>query len=356
MNFEKEKKEILGSDKTSQVNEKPRFIGTESGLVMNTPKAQEYVNNLYDRADKMNWEEIKKIKKLSRGENDLEFTLDAIREDIANMNSSPDRNEEEIQTLRAAELFLSIEQEKRKNNKNRETNFGNEREREGPEGEELFQYQIENNSHSNAKNLQIGIGLFIDSIDKGIGSLTLNDLKRELDQIIYENSDGLEYKEGEENKLDESNKKILEPVLNFREELSDWNTFSQERIYSLRKELLGYLKGVFGIEIYTPNEGEDYKNKGKSSKIEETKNEFLNDKIKKVLRPGLKISDKLFDYYQKWFSEKQQEIREKQISLKSSISGEEFDGILNENNEWQRKYRIGKVVRQAELEVYKYKA
>lgn len=120
--------------------EKPRyagkFIATESGLIIDTPAGRKYAEDLYKRAKAMNWDEIKKLAPLSKGEDDMEFTLKSIKETADSLGSSGIREYEELAiSYRAAELFLRRDQAKKEM---RETITGktNEVEDQTKKGEE----------------------------------------------------------------------------------------------------------------------------------------------------------------------------------------------------------------------------
>lgn len=329
--------------------EKPRyagkFIATESGLIVDTPVGKKYAEDLDKRAKAMNWDEIKKLEHLSQGEEDIEFTLKRIRDDADNLDSSPVRNDEKLATLRAAELFLRREQAKKRGQKN-ESN-------EKLEGEELFQYQIENNSHVSAKSLKEDLSLFIKSVDDMRDNFQV--VKEELAEILYRND--LEYSEDKEVEVKKEDKEVLEPILNFRKELDNWNTLTEPKIDDFRKRILEYMKDVFGIETQEPGEGEKYDAKNMQAiKVEETKNEFLEYKIKKIISPGFKINGELFDYYKKWLIEKEQTMKEKHKSIKATVSTQEFDKITEEDQLWLKKHSFTKSIRPARVEIYRYKA
>ncbi len=220
------------------------------------------------------------------------------------------------------------------------------------EGEKLFQYQIENNSHVSAKNLKEYLALFVRSIDDMRTNFQAT--KEELSEILYRN--GIEYEEDKEININEKDKKILQPILDFRQELDKWNTLTEPKIDDFRKRLIGYMEDTFGIKTQEPNEGENYNSKEMQAiKVEETKNEFLNNKIKKIFSPGFKINDKLFDYYKKWLVKKEQEMKKKHQSIKDTVSRQEFDKIIDEDQSWLRQHSFTKSIRPTRVEIYKYK-
>ena len=165
-----------------------------------------------------------------------------------------------------------------------------------------------------------------------------------------------DYEENKEIKIIKKDKEIYQPILNFRKELDGWNTLTETRVIDFKKRLLGYMENVFGIEILRPKEGEVYDAKEmQTTKVEETKNELLNGRIKKVLSLGFKINEKLYNEYKNWFAEKEQEISEKWRSTKDTLSKKEFDKIAEEDRAWLKKHSFTKSIMPARIEIYKCK-
>lgn len=266
----------------------------------------------------------------------------------------------ELEKLRSYRKFLMLSEYK-KEGKNRNENrkeqiwTENKQNKEKLEGEKLFQYQIENNSHTSAKNLKEELALFIKGIDGGYMRTGFQGKKEELSEILYRND--IEYEENKEIKINENDKEIIQPILDFRKELDNWNTVTETRIADFRKRLIGYLKDTFGIDVQEPREGEKYDSKEMQAiKVEETKNEFLDYKIKKVYSSGFKINEKLFDYYKKWLGEKEQEMRKKWQFIKSTLSEQAFDKMLDEDKAWLTQHQFGKSIKPAQVDIYRYKA
>ena len=264
--------------------------------------------------------------------------------------------------LRNYRRFLKSEmskKEKQSSEENKKDATQNEtsEKKETLEGEKLFQAQIENNANPLAKDLQENLILFIKSFDKGITSAEdFESIKDELSQVLYRSD--VEYSENAKIEIAEENKEILQPILDFRSELNQWNTTSQERQADFRSRIMSYLKDVFGIETYRPDDGEvlDSK-KARAVKTVETPNYLLDMKIKAVLSPGYKVNDKLFDYYQEWFGKKKKEINDKLIVLKDEVSREDFDKQYEEGKIWIDKYQVlRKSIKPAGVEVYRHKA
>jgi predicted nuclease with TOPRIM domain len=124
-----------------------------------------------------------------------------------------------------------------------------------------------------------------------------------------------------------------------------------------RKRLVGYLKDIFGIEIQETREGEKYDSKTMQAlKTEETKNEFLDYKIKQIYSPGFKINEKLFDYYKKWFTEEAQKLNKKWKGLENSVSRQEFDKITDQDQDWLKKHTFAKSIMPIKVVIYRLKA
>ena len=228
----------------------------------------------------------------------------------------------------------------------------NEHKKEKLEGEELFKYQVENNSHPSAKSLKEDFALFYKSISDSGSEPQF--LKEELSEILYRNN--LEYIENEDVKVNEKDEKIFGPLLNFRKEMDSWDTFTDTRKMDFQKRIEAYLKDTFGVETHKPEEGEkfDAKKNMQAVKVEKTGNEFLDYKIKRVGSPGFKINDNLFDYYKKWYSDKEQEMREKWNSIKNATPREEFDEVMGKDRAWLKKYLFAKFIKPAYVEIYRY--
>ena len=305
--------------------------------------------------------EIGNIQQLLDGRKDKEFRHieEGILKERYGEDFMPAVNGD-LTKLRSYRKFLKSEmskKEKQSSEKNKKEATQNEtsEKKETLEGEKLFQAQIENNANPLAKDLQENLILFIKSFDKGIATAEdFESIKDELSQVLYRS--GVEYSENAKIEIAEENKEILQPILDFRSELDQWNTTSQERQADFRSRIMSYLKNVFGIETYRPGDGEALDSKkARAVKIVETPNFLLDMKIKAVLSPGYKINDKFFDYYQKWFGEKTKEINDKRTAFKGMASGKEFDKQYLEGEKWIRKYRLIKLIEYAKVEVFKHK-
>lgn len=223
------------------------------------------------------------------------------------------------------------------------------------EGEKLFEYQIENNSHVSAKNLKEDLAMFIKTVDGGYMRTHFQDTKEELSEILYRN--GIEYEKNKEIKINGKDKEILQPILDFRKELDEWRTLTELKIDNFRENIVSYLQDTFGVEVQEPREGEKYDSKTmRAMKTEETKNEFLDYKIKKVSSPGYYINAKLFDYYKKWLTDKRQEISNKHKSLKNTVSQQEFDKITDQDQNWLKQHSFTNSIQPAQVEIYRFKA
>ncbi|MDE1988325.1 MAG: hypothetical protein KGJ58_03570 [Patescibacteria group bacterium] len=230
--------------------------------------------------------------------------------------------------------------------------------KEKREDKEIFQQQIENNSHESAKNLKQGLVLLVKSLDDIENSdNNFKNAKAELSEILYRSDIG-DYEKDKEIRIDEKDKEIFQPILDFRKELDSWDTLTESKIADFKNRLLKYTKDVFGMEILKPKEGEKYKinNETQVSKVEETKNELLNGRIKKMLSPGFKINEKLYNEYKNWFAEKEQEMSKKWRSIKDTVSKEEFDKITEEDKAWLKNHSFTKLIMPMRIEIYKYKA
>lgn len=258
---------------------------------------------------------------------------------------------QELEKLRNYREFLREKIEGKIPTKEEKPQAKNEQKKEKLEGEELFKYQIENNSHSKTKNLKDNLPLFMKHIDDSKGDLQF--LKEELSEILYRND--LEYTDSKDVKVGEMDKQIFEPLLSIRKEMDSWDAFTGAKKDNLQKRMIEYLKDTFGIETQKPEEGEKFDKKNMHAvKVEKTKNEFLDKKIKKVNSPGFEINDKFFDYYKKWYSGKDQEIRKKWNDIKGTISSEEFSRVMQEDRTWLDKYLFKKSIKPAYVEIYKF--
>lgn len=240
--------------------------------------------------------------------------------------------------------------EKRNEKTRQEETPGTEKEIE-LEGEELFKSQIENNSFKDAKALKEDLILYLGSMDKGIMK-TLPDLQAELDETLYrqgiEPSGDVDFKNDEE-------KRILEPLIKLRQELDGWNTFSSTKVENFRYKIMKYLKDSFGLEEYKPREGEKFSGKEhKSMSVEKTKNEFLNNLIKRVVRPGYRINESMWNYYQEYMQNTRMKNQQEITKIKGAVSQEEFDKKYEEFQQWENSHRFGKMARPAEVELFKY--
>ncbi|MFA6160237.1 MAG: hypothetical protein WC678_04100 [Parcubacteria group bacterium] len=337
---------------------KPKYFETPEGILKWNLK--NYEDTMVEMREKHpdDWEDFvpeSSLKRMREIKNLLKFIKDEQKETSEDTSDQSEKSyTENNQDENSDEKTKEVKkQEKIPEKKDAKTKV--EQKKEKLEGEELFQYQIENNSHPLSKSLKDDTILFIESLNEGIsGPGMFQSFKEELSEILYRS--GVIYEEDKEIEIDEENREILQPLLDFRKELDQWNTVTEVRKEDFRKRVIKYTEDTFGMEIQAPNEGEDYKNKGKATKTVETKNEFLNDKIKKVLKPGFKINEKLFNHYEKWFREKEQEISNKRNTIKSTVSDQEFDRIFNEDQAWLTKHRFAKAIKPAQIEIYKYKA
>lgn len=93
--------------------------------------------------------------------------------------------------------------------------------------------------------------------------------------------------------------KILQPLLEFRNELDSWGTFTEVRVNDYRNRILKYFKNTFGIEENIPKAGQKFNKKNQQTiKVELSNNISLDNSIKEILMPGYEINDELYSYYE----------------------------------------------------------
>lgn len=222
------------------------------------------------------------------------------------------------------------------------------------EGEELFNQQIENNAHPEAKNLKEETTLFLDSLDRHDNKTELNSYREEIGEILYRR--GIEYDPNKKPEFPEKDRAILEPLWKFRKELDEWNTFTEPRVSDYRKRIFGYLHSAFGIEENKPNDGEKLNSKEhRTVKVEETNNQFLDNLIKKVIKPGFKINNQLYEYYKNNFLAEDKKKQEEFRKIKDQVPQEEFDKRYDAYLKWKKQHEFTKAVRSADVIINKYK-
>lgn len=220
------------------------------------------------------------------------------------------------------------------------------------EGEELFKQQIENNAYEEATPLKEDLILYLDSMDKGTMK-SLPDLQAELDEVLYRR--GIEYSSGNVNFKNDEEKRVLEPLFKLRQGLDGWNTFSSAKVESFRHKIMKYLEDFFGLEEYNPREGEKFSGKEhKAMSVEKTKNEFLNNLIKRVIRPGYRMNESMWKYYQEYMQNTRMKNQQEIARIKGTVSQEEFDKRYEEFQQWDNLHRFGKMARPAEVEIFKH--
>ena len=217
-----------------------------------------------------------------------------------------------------------------------------------------MKHQIENNSYSEAKNIKEEVALFLDSLDRHNVKTDLSIYKEELGEILYRK--GIEYDPTKRPEFPEKDRAILEPLWNFRKELDEWNTFTEPIVRDYRKRIFEYLYSTFGVVENKPNDGEKLNSKEhRAVTVEETSNQFLDKLIKKVIKPGNKIDDKLYEYYKESFLAEDKQKQEEFRKIKDEIPREEFDKKYDEYLKWKKRYEFTKTIRPADVVMYKYK-
>lgn len=177
--------------------------------------------------------------------------------------------------------------------------------------------------------------------------------KEELDEILYRK--GIEYNPIKKPEIPERDRAILEPLWKFRKELDEWNTLSEPRVRDYRKRIFEYLHSTFGVEEHKSNDGEKLNSKEhRTVKVEETSNQFLDKLIKKVIKPGFKIDDKLYEYYKDSFLAENKKKQEEFRRIKDEIPREEFDKKYDEYLKWKKNHEFTKTIRPADVIIYKY--
>ncbi|PIP26216.1 MAG: hypothetical protein COX31_03510 [Candidatus Moranbacteria bacterium CG23_combo_of_CG06-09_8_20_14_all_40_16] len=201
---------------------------------------------------------------------------------------------------------------------------------------------------------------FLDSLDKlASGQMKVKEIdgcKEEIQEILYRMN--IEYNPNKKPEISEKDRAILEPLWKFRKELDEdnWDTFSESRVRDYRKRIFEYLNFTFGIEEDRPDEGQKLSRKGhRTVKVEETSNQFLDNLIKKVIRPGFKINDRLYEYYRNNFLAENKNKREEFKRIKNEIPREEFDKKYDEYLKWEKQHEFTKTIRPADVIIYKSK-
>lgn len=226
-------------------------------------------------------------------------------------------------------------------------------EKKQTEEEKLFNQQIENNAHPNAQAITDDVIFYLFTLDDHNAKSEIEDYTSEIEEILRSND--VEYASNGTPKVSEENAILLEPLLGFRQEIDEWDTFTFSRIKNYREKIFKYLEDTFGIEEYNPKEGNKFNNKEqRATKVEKTNNELLDYSIKKATRPGYGINERLYnyakDYSQNELKEKGKELKE----IKDKISKEEFDRKHNEYLEWQKSHSSKKVIKPAVVTIYRY--
>ncbi len=182
---------------------------------------------------------------------------------------------------------------------------------------------------------------FLGDLDRHNINSKLENYKIEIGEILHRNN--IEYEAGKDITIPEEDKLILEPLLEFRKELNEWNTFTDSRVSGYRKRVFEYLRDTFGIEENKPKEGEklNYK-EHETLEVVETENQLLDKLIKKVTRPGYEINDELYDYYKKEFQEQRIKHEKELNRIKGNISQEEFNKIYEEYAAWEKSHGLPK--------------
>jgi len=247
-------------------------------------------------------------------------------------------------------LEESSEDTKSQREQNQKTEKAKET-KENLENEELFKQQIENMAHPEAKDLISDTALFLNNLDN-FSMDAMEFYKADLDGILDRRD--IEYEKEKEIKIPEKDKALLEPFVKFRQELDEWNTFTESRVADYRQRIFSYLKETFGIEEIGASVGEKFNGKEqKAIGIEETDDPTL-EKIIKIARPGYKINKQLYGYYEKYIQEETNKRGEKLNIAKESASREEFDKMYEEYASWKKAHMFPQQIKPAEVVIYKY--
>lgn len=224
------------------------------------------------------------------------------------------------------------------------------------EREKLFQSQIENNSHPRAKSIKENLILFMDSIERDSYNTSISDkfqmLKEELSEVLYRND--IEYAGDKEIKINEEDKGIVQPILDFRKEMDALNPLDQRALTDYKDRLLGYMRDTFGLVAYTPKEGDTLNTKTmKVTKVHGTGVALLDQRIKKVVGSGYTFNDEFLEYYKESQANNKKAMKEKWNSLKGTIPDDELNKIIDEDTKTFEKYSFPTgYVRTAKVETY----
>lgn len=263
---------------------------------------------------------------------------------------SPETKAEGADT-RSTEQESDLTQEQSKERKTDDSSRNEKLERE-----KLFQSQIENNAHPRAKSIKAELILFMDSIDRDSYNTSISDkfqsLKDELSEVLYRND--IEYAEDKEIKINEEDKGIVQPILDFRKEMDALNPLDPRALVDYKDRLLGYMGDTFGVESYKPKEGDMVNTRTTQViKVHGTNVSLLDQRIKKVLGSGYKFNDEFLEYYKESQAKNNKEMKEKWNSLKNTIPDDERDKIINEDTESLKRYSFPTgYVRPAKVETY----
>lgn len=253
------------------------------------------------------------LKRYEEDINKIKKNPDYLTDDLRNI---PFKEAEEIKGL--LEFIKSHNEVNNQKTQEKETKL---------EGEELFKRQIENNSHHKAKNVIDNTIFFLDSLDKYKPLNDLQTYKEELEEVLYRAD--FEYKKELHQEILDKDKNILQPLIELMKEIDQKEKFTENEISIFRSKVFDYLKETYGIEENRPYEGEKYNfREQKTLTIETTDNEFFNNLIKKVINPGYRINEKMYNFYKALYDKA--------------------------DKDWQKDHSITRSIRPANIIIYKY--
>lgn len=245
------------------------------------------------------------------------------------------------------------------NTTNEEVNFDpaknsvdNDQKRE-LKGEELYKLQIENNTYEGTKFLKGNLILFLDTLNSPHSSLRLSDLLSELDEVLE--NQGIDSSSIDIGEEDTNKKRVLEPLLKLKQELSSWKVFTPNKVGGFRDKIVNYLDSTFGLEEYSPKEGEKVNpKKHRGVAVESTDNEFMDKLVMEVKRPGYKTNESMWNYLQKYIERTRTKNDKKLREIKAKVSQAEFNRVHNKIQQWEKSHLYPEITRPANVVVFKH--
>ncbi|MFT7645048.1 MAG: hypothetical protein ACI9BF_000717 [Candidatus Paceibacteria bacterium] len=239
-----------------------------------------------------------------------------------------------------------------------DTNKNTQENKEALKGEELWNQQIENHGSTAGKALEGDLIELLRDLNKPTQNESTENIKKSLDNILYNTLE-----EDDEEIIDRllqdmllQDRHLIQPIVNFRKELDNWNDFSQENKESFLNKINEHLKETFGLTEVEVKKGDKFNPEYmRAVSVKNTYDSHYDGRVAKNARPAYLRNAELTDYARDMATNLEVETKDHLGKIKGKVSTEEFDKEYETRKKQLDKYEsmFIKVVEKPLVTVYK---